>query len=309
MDSSAVTGAAPVVPPPPASTPRPRGVGAALAVAALVAGGVGAATALLVERARWADVARDLAALGFDVPRAAPLDGGVLASAGLEAGAAVLAGALLGLALRSRLRALGVAAAAVTGWAAFAWLGGDGTGLGLPWPGAPGAHPSVTSTLVALAGPVVLLAGAAAGVLLVAGRGGEPLRARRARAAGLVVLGLVLVGTALTAALLAWSSQVAWADAAAVLQGGVLPGVPVLVALAWSASGRHPVVPTVALVAAGAVLVEALTLPAGSAVVAFDSGEWTALALVAAAGATALATTAVAAHRHRVHRAIGTIVV
>jgi hypothetical protein len=118
----------------------------------------------------------------------------------------------------------------------------------------------------------------------------------------------VLVGSALTAALLVWSATLGWGDGAAVLAGGAVPWLPVLVALAWSAAGHHRLVP---LTAASGVLLLAGAMTwggAGSVTTAFGSGQWSALATVMAAGLTAMVTVWLAASRWAVCEALGGLV-
>lgn len=290
--------------------------GSTLVVVGVAAAVLGAGAAVVAERARWAADAQELGTLGTGegaVSFAEVVHQGVIAAAALEAVAAVLAGVLLGLRVPGRARAVGLAVTGVVGWTGLAWLFGGaglvaGAGLGVAWPGATGAYPSAAPAAAVALGPAALAACATLGVLVAGRRGTTAARGPCSRVAALVVVGLVLVGTALSAALLAWSSEVAWDGPGWALHGGALPVVPVVVLLAWLASGRHRAVPAVATVAVVALVVEAMVLPTGSGVVAYYSGEWSALAMVMAAGLTALVTTGLAAHRDAASEALGGLV-
>ncbi|EYR62902.1 hypothetical protein N866_04450, partial [Actinotalea ferrariae CF5-4] len=153
-----------------------------------------------------------------------------------------------------------------------------------------------------------------AGALAVGLRPGPaPARShpRCSRAARLVVLGLVLVGTGLTAALLAWTGDVVLVGRGPVVPGlplgGVLPAAVLLGALAWRASGRHPLTTLTALTAHAMLLVVSATSPWSAATLLWAGVDGAAAGTALAAAVTSLVTTFLAADRRAASDALGSL--
>lgn len=120
------------------------------------------------------------------------------------------------------------------------------------------------------------------------------------RLALLVVLGLVLVGTTLTGALVTWSAEVLASAEAPLLGGGTLAVLGGLVVVAWRMSGRQAAVPAVAMSGAAAAYALAWLVPARPAGLAEVAADGTALAVALAGLLTAVVTAGLAAHRRAV---------
>jgi hypothetical protein len=119
------------------------------------------------------------------------------------------------------------------------------------------------------------------------------------------VLGLVLVGTTLTGALVTWSAEVVASADAPLLGGGTFAVVGALVVVAWQSSGRHAVVPGAAMSGAATAYTVAWLVPSGPAALADVAGDGTALAVVLAGLLTAVVTAGLAAHRRDVCQVLG----